>query len=303
MKKILACSLSFLFLLLSLVSCSGGGETAPAPYLPAECVGMDYKELEDAFRSSGFANISLVPQDTFFSSLADKVIGIEIDIPGAGTYKDYNSANKFSLDSEIIITYNRYTDPGESEPPASIPAENPEPPETSEPDITYEFDVLQNCFISISENTTIDDILSYVEENSLFCTVKETTIDKTVHYKIAYTEGVARQSYADSGDCLEISFDMANNGTILHAQYENIRLYQRTALFYNYGTWYKFSNQNAEDYSGYYLVKTDVNSSFDAEGIVVKYNNGRETNTSYFLYSSPEEVIESILEELSHENT
>lgn len=192
--------------------------------------------------------------------------------------------------------------PAENEPPATIPAENTEPPETSEPDLTFEFDVLQNGFISISGNTTIDDILSFVEENSLFYTVQETTIDKTVHYKIAYAEGVARQSHADSGDYLEISFDRANNDTILYAQYENIRLYERKALFYNYGTWYKFSNQNAEDYSGYYLIKTDVNSSFDAEGIVVKYDNGREVNTSYFPYNSPEEVIESILEELSHKS-
>lgn len=80
---------------------------------------MNYKELEDAFRSSGFVNISLVPQDTSISSSADKVISIEIDIPGAGTYKDYNSANKFSLDSEVIITYNRYTDPSLDETPSN----------------------------------------------------------------------------------------------------------------------------------------------------------------------------------------
>lgn len=117
MKKVLACLLSFL--LLFLVSCSGGGETASAPYVPAECVGMDYRELEDAFRSSGFVNISLVPQDTSISASSDKVISIEIDIPGAGTYKDYNSANKFSLDSEVIITYNRYADPSLEETPGN----------------------------------------------------------------------------------------------------------------------------------------------------------------------------------------
>lgn len=117
MKEKLLCLLSFL--LLFLVSCTGGGETAPAPYLPAECVGMDCKELEDAFRSSGFTNISLVPQDTSISSSSNKVISIEIDIPGAGTYKDYNSANKFSLDSEVIITYNRYIDPSLDETPGN----------------------------------------------------------------------------------------------------------------------------------------------------------------------------------------
>lgn len=293
MKKTLVCLLSFFLLLL--VSCTGGGETASAPYLPAECVGMDCKELEDAFRSSGFVNISLVPQDTSISSSSDKVISIEIDIPCAGTYKDYNSANKISLDSEVIITYSRYTAPEPEE-------TTQDPLETPDAAPVFEFDTLQNGFISISENTTIDDILSFAEENSLFYTVHETTINKTVHYKIAYEEGVARQSYADSGDCLEVSFDMANNDTILHAQYENVHLYDRKALFYNYGTWYDFSDQNAEDYSGYYLVKTDVDSTFNPEGIVVKYNNGRETPTSYFLCSSPDEAIKSILQELARKD-
>lgn len=289
MKKFLACSVSFL-LLLSLASCSGGGETASAPYLPAECVGMDCKELEAAFRSSGFENISLVPQDALFSSLSDKVISIEIDIPGAGTYKDYNSANKFSLDSEIIITYNHYTAP---EPEKSTQ----EPSETPDVSPVFEFDTLQNWFISISENTTIGDVLSFVEENSLFYSENEVTIDKTVYFKIAYEEGVTPPRYADSGDYLEISFDRANGDTIQYAQYVNSNIYDRSALFYNYGTWYHFSDQNAEDYSGYYLIKSDVHSSFDAEGIVVKYNNGREANTSYFSYDSPEEVIMSILQE------
>ena len=293
MKKTLVCLLFFLLLLL--VSCTGGGETVSAPYLPAECVGMDYKELEDAFRSSGFVNISLVPQDTSISSSSDKVINIEIDIPGAGTYKDYNSANKFSLDSEVIITYSRYTAPEPEE-------TTQDPLETPDASPVFEFDALQNGFISISENTTIDDILSFAEENSLFYTVQETAINKTVHYKIAYEEGVARQSYADSGDCLEVSFDRANNDTILHAQYENVYLYDRKALFYNYGTWYDFSSQNAEDYSGYYLVKTDIDSTFNPEGIVVKYNNGRETQTSYFLCSSPDEAIKSILQELARKD-
>lgn len=296
MKKKLARSLSFLLLLLSLASCSGSGETASAPYSPAECVGMDYNELEDAFRSSGFNNITLVPQDTFFNSSADKVISIEIDIPGAGTYKDYNSANKFSLDSEVIITYYHCTAP---EPEVATTQEPPEVPET---DPVYDFDVLQNGFISISKSTTIDDILSFVEENSLFYSENEVTIDKTVYFKIAYEEGVTPTRYADSGDYLIVSFDRANGDTIQYAEYENVHLYDRKALFYNYGTWYDFRDQNAEDYSGYYLVKTDVDSTFNPEGIVVKYNNGREAQTSYFLCGSAEEAIEAILEELAHKD-
>lgn len=178
-------------------------------------------------------------------------------------------------------------------------AKTPELPEISEPpaaDPVYDFDVLQNGFISISESTTTDDILSFVEENSLFYSENEVTIDKTVYYIIAYEEGVTRPKYADSGDYLTISFDRASGNTIQYAQYVNASAYGCSALFYNYGTWYHFRDQNAEDYSGYYSIK---GSSFDADGITVKYNNGNEVHTNYFLCGSPEEAVESILEEIS----
>lgn len=157
--------------------------------------------------------------------------------------------------------------PAENEPPAVIPAENSKPPEAPETGMSFEFDALQNCFISISENTTIDDILAFVEENALFYSENEVTIDKTVYYIIAYEEGVTRPRYADSGDYINVSFDRANGDTIQHAQYVKSDSYDCSALFYNYGTWYNFRDQNAVDYSGYYNVKGSI---FDADGIVVK---------------------------------
>ena len=169
---------------------------------------------------------------------------------------------------------------------------------TTEPDITFEFDVLQSGFISISENTTIEDILSFVDENSLFYTEQEyntTTGGKTVQYKIAYEKGVSYQSHADSGDYLKIEFDRDNGDIILNAQYVNSRSHGYSALFYSYGTWYDFSNQNAEDYSGYYNVKSLGGNN---EGIIVKYNNGNEAHTNYFLCNSPQEAIENILMEI-----
>lgn len=169
---------------------------------------------------------------------------------------------------------------------------------TTEPDITFELDVLQSGFISISENTTIEDILSFVDENSLFYTEQEyntTAGGKTVQYKIAYEKGVSYQSHADSGDYLKIEFDRDNGDIILNAQYVNSRSHGYSALFYSYGTWYDFSNQNAEDYSGYYNVKSLGGNN---EGIIVKYNNGNEAHTNYFLCNSPQEAIENILMEI-----
>lgn len=151
-------------------------------------------------------------------------------------------------------------------------SETPEPAEISEPDLTFEFDVLQKGFISISENTTIEEILSFVDENSLFYIEKEYNKfsgGKTVQYKIAYGEDVSNQSKPYWGDCLTVDFDKDNGDKILNAQYANSHSYECSYLFYNYGTWNDFSDQNAEDYSGYYFVKT---ISGNNEGIVVKYN-------------------------------
>ncbi len=184
-------------------------------------------------------------------------------------------------------------DPAETTPEPE--AESAEPSESSEPDIALEFDALQNGFISISENTTIEEILSFIDENSLFYTMEEynkPTGGKTVKYKVAYEKGVSYQSHADSGDCLEISFDKDNDDKILNAEYVNSNSYGYTALFYNYGIWYRFSNENAENYSGYYNVKSLGGNN---EGIVVKYNNGNEAHTNYFPCNSPEEAIENIL--------
>ena len=184
--------------------------------------------------------------------------------------------------------------PAEKEPPAIVSTEIPEPSEPLETDTPIDFDILQNGFISISKDTTIDDVLSFVEDNSLFYSENEVTIDKTVYFIIAYEEGVTAPRYADSGDYIEISFDRANGDTIQYAQYINSANYDCSALYYNSGTWYHFRDQNAEDYSGYYNVK---GSTFDADGIVVKYDNGNEVQTNYYLCNSPEEAIENILKE------
>lgn len=184
--------------------------------------------------------------------------------------------------------------PAEKEPPAIVSTESPEPSEPLETDTPIDFDILQNGFISISKDTTIGDILSFIEDNSLFYSENEVTIDKTVYFIIAYEEGVTVPRYADSGDYIEISFDRANGDTIQYAHYVNSDIYDCSALYYNSGTWYDFRDQNAEDYSGYYNVK---GSNFDADGIVVKYDNGNEVQTNYYPCNSPEEAIENILKE------
>ena len=68
--------------------------------------------------------------------------------------------------------------PAETEPPAVSSAENIEPPEVSEPEPAFEFDALQNFFVSVGEDTTIDDILSFVDENGLFYSENEVKIGR-----------------------------------------------------------------------------------------------------------------------------
>ena len=171
---------------------------------------------------------------------------------------------------------------------------------TPEPGLVFEFDALQNGFISISSNTTVEEVLSFIDENALFYTKQEyntTTGGKTIQYKIAYEKGVSYQSHADSGDYLKISFDLDSDNQILNAEYVNSSSIGYSALFYNYGTWYDFHDTNAEDYSGYYNVKSLHGKN---EGIVVKYANGNEAHTNYFPCSSSEEAIENILKEINN---
>lgn len=163
---------------------------------------------------------------------------------------------------------------------------------SNEPSIVQEYDTLQTLFLSITPDTTIEELDIAIANEGLCFTCKEYNKSrggKSISYKIAYSDGVAKQSHADSGDYLDVDFDK-DTGTLMTAQYAKSGA-RGSALLYCYGTWFDFSDNNAEDYAGYYLINT-----FSKEpGITIKYSNGRETETNYYLYSSPEELIQSVI--------
>ncbi len=168
-----------------------------------------------------------------------------------------------------------------------------------EENLVYEYDDLQNLFIELNVNITPDELERCIEKYSLEHTVGEynSSSGKEIMYCIAYTEGAAAQKYADSGDRLEVTFGGENKDEFMYAEYVNENDISYTALLYDHGIYWDFSEGNAEDYSGYY-----INDSFSSKtGIVVKYDNGRESKTNYFRYNSAEEVIQKIIDKIKED--
>lgn len=168
-----------------------------------------------------------------------------------------------------------------------------------EDNLVYEYDDLQNLFIGLNVNITPDELESCIEKYSLEHTVGEynSSSGKEIMYCVAYTEGAAAQKYADSGDHLKVTFGGENKDEFMYAEYVNENDISYTALFYDHGVYWDFSEGNAEDYSGYY-----INDSFSGKtGIVIKYDNGRESKTNYFRYNSAEEVIQKIIDKIKED--
>lgn len=184
-----------------------------------------------------------------------------------------------------------YPNPEPEEPPA-VEAES------QTPEKVYEYDTLQNIFMTITENTTAEELQALIAENNLPATVQEYNKSgggKEVVFCIAYTEGAALQKYADSGDNLEVAFDkvgpdsMSKENRFMYAVYSNASGF--SAMLYNYGTWFDFREEAKSNYSGYYIIKHG-----SKDGITMKYNNGNETATGYFRHDSAEEVIREMID-------
>lgn len=157
----------------------------------------------------------------------------------------------------------------------------------------YNYDSLQNLFLSITENTTVEDIEKYISDSDLQYTLEHYN-DGSKTYSIAFTEGASLQSYADPGDHLEISFDEDEPCKIRVAQYVQNNKASYSAVYYNHGIFWDFSDSEKMDgnYAGYY-----ISDSFgEDKGITIKYSNGNETNTNYFKYDSAEEVIKKVID-------
>lgn len=175
-----------------------------------------------------------------------------------------------------------------TEPASEAPAETQE---SEEPAEQVAYDTLQQVFLAIGLDITEEDVLDLIEENSLEYTVNEYngTIRNRV-YKIAYEEGVALQSHADSGDYIEVEF-ATNDGSFLYAEYFNEKAF-REVLLYNYGTYWDFREKEGNnDYTGYYYHTPGSNKG----GITIHYSNGNSTETGYHVASTAEEALQSVV--------
>lgn len=187
-----------------------------------------------------------------------------------------------------------YTEPA-TEPimvsPTETPTDSPVIATTAPADL-YDYDPLQTIFLTITPETSIEEIEAFIADYELCYTRKEYNKSgggKSISYKIAFTNGSAKQSHAESGDYLDVDFDKAS-GTLMTAQYVKSGT-SGSALLYCYGTWFDFSDANAEDYAGYYLI--DMLSK--ELGITIKYKNGNEAETNYFPHASAEELIQYLI--------
>lgn len=207
----------------------------------------------------------------------------------AATEEIVTQASVETVESETAETQVSAADSiNTTEPASEAPAETQE---STEPVEQIAYDTLQQVFLAIGLDITEEDVLDLIEENSLEYTVNEYngTIKNRV-YKIAYEEGVALQSHADSGDYIEVEF-ATSDGSFLYAEYFNEKAF-REVLLYNYGTYWDFREKDGNnDYTGYYYHTPGSNKS----GITIHYSNGNSTETGYHAASTAEEALQSVI--------
>lgn len=161
--------------------------------------------------------------------------------------------------------------------------EQPETPKST----PVEYDALQQVFLALNNDTTIDDLNSLIADNGLEYTSQDYNgTPPETNVKLAYSHDVALQKYAAEGDHVEVAFDK-EVGTLLYAEYSNLNAF-KIALYYNYGTYWKFFQREANNsYTGYYYYTPGDNHG----GIVIG------TETGYHKCSDGKEAIENVIGE------
>lgn len=153
--------------------------------------------------------------------------------------------------------------------------------EVTEEEIANELDDLQKLYMNI-DNQSRKEIIEMVEKSNLYYSEKEYAKGPTV--KIAYTKGVSKLSYADSGDSLKISYSENENGNI---EIENVEYFSSDKFIqlidYRHGTYWKLRDQ--PEYAGYYISVPGK----EIGTFVVKYDNGNEAETGYLTAPTKEE--------------
>lgn len=181
------------------------------------------------------------------------------------------------------------------------PSENSAATPTEEAEKVYNYDALQSIFMEITKDTTTEELWALISENDLSVTAEEYNKlhgGEKVVFCIAYTEGSAQQKYADSGDYLEVTFDilgdnfMSNENCFMSAEYVSTNYALCSGFYYEYGTWREFDEEAENSYSGYYII-----DGFSEEnGITIQYSNGYEKTVPYFRQNSAEEVVQKMID-------
>lgn len=210
------------------------------------------------------------------------------------TSKEEETTTSNTEESENILEESSQYVNDDSEEPSESKELVVEEESTQSEEVTdaISYDKLQSLFLAFSFKTTEDDLIKWIEDNNLEYTAKKYNgTPKTIQYKIAYEPDVALQKYAESGDCIEISFNIAD-GSFMYAKYFNNNTF-KSALLYNYGTYYDFrENEGNNKYSGYYYHKPGD----DEGGITIEYNNGNSTETGYHSTENGEDALSGVLD-------
>ena len=161
---------------------------------------------------------------------------------------------------------------------------------------SYSYDNLQKVFLAITPKTTIKDVYSFIKRYDFCYSSKEYRGSKTTCYRLAYNDDVAKQSYGETGDSIEITFD--TDGILKYAVYFNTKAFYSddiyNAILYVSGTYWDFSENGMDgDYSGYYGHKQDFKND---DGITIKYKNGNSKKTDYYSFDSAISVINLIID-------
>lgn len=169
----------------------------------------------------------------------------------------------------------------------SIPIEN-----------NYSYDNLQKVFLEITPDTTPDDVLKFAQQYNLCYSEKQYFTSKSICYKLAYSDDIAKFKYPETGDHIEFDFDMSDNNRLKNAEYFNNNAYCygdiSSAVLYVSGGYWDFKDGSMDgDYSGYYGHKQDLKND---DGIIIKYTNGTSKQTDYYTFDSSKSVINCIID-------
>lgn len=167
-------------------------------------------------------------------------------------------------------------------------SETTQPTTTAVPENEHEtvYDPLQQLFINISDNCKEADVVSYIDENQLCYTCQNYNGGKRM-YKVAYSDSVALQKYADSGDYVEIAFS-DDNSDVYYTVYSH-KL--KSALFYRYGDYFEFRFDNTDNkYHGYYFT-----DHVNTEKMTLEYDNGRSAEIRYEECDNAESALSKVL--------